>query len=132
VALEDKTYTGKSCSVSSYRSGASKERGKPPCKCRHFRPRPVPNRDGGSAGYGGEIIEESHDRFPTIAAAGAQGAERLEQMNAVDRAGAARGDSTTMRAAGAGDGRTLRPAVKCGNPYAPVTWVRSNSHAAKA
>jgi len=25
-----------------------------------------------------------------------------------------------------------RPAVKCGIPYAPVTWVHSNSHAAKA
>jgi hypothetical protein len=50
--------------------------------------------------YGGEIIEESHDHFPTIAAAVAQGAERLAHMNAVDRARAARGDSTTMRAAG--------------------------------
>ena len=36
--------------------------------------------------YGGETIEESHDRFPTIAAAVAQGAERLTHMNAVDRA----------------------------------------------
>ena len=30
--------------------------------------------------------EESHDRFLTIAAAVAQGAERLAHMNAVDRA----------------------------------------------
>jgi hypothetical protein len=36
--------------------------------------------------YGGETIEESHDRFLTIAAAVAQGAERLAHMNAVDRA----------------------------------------------
>lgn len=36
--------------------------------------------------YGGEILEESHDRFLTIAAAVAQGAERLAHMNAVDRA----------------------------------------------
>jgi hypothetical protein len=32
VALEGETYTGKRCSVSQYRSGASEERGKPPCK----------------------------------------------------------------------------------------------------
>jgi hypothetical protein len=43
--------------------------------------------------YGGEIVEESHDHFLTIAAAVAQGAERLAHMNAVDRARAARGDS---------------------------------------
>ena len=61
--------------------------------------------------YGGEIIEESPDRFLTIAAAVAQGAERLEHMNAVDRARAARGDSTTMRAAGAGKGRALSVSV---------------------
>ena len=44
--------------------------------------------------YGGEIVEESHAHFLTIAAAVAQGAERLAHMNAVDRARAARGDST--------------------------------------
>jgi hypothetical protein len=44
--------------------------------------------------YGGEIVEESHDHFLTIAAAVAQGAERLAHMNTVDRARAARGDST--------------------------------------
>jgi len=49
-------------------------------------------------GYEGEIIQESYDRFPTIAAAVAQGAERLAHMNAVDRARAARGDSTTNHA----------------------------------
>jgi len=59
----------------------------------------------------GEILEESHDHFLTIAAAVAQGAERLAHMNAVDRARAARGDSTTIRAAGAGDGRTLSVSV---------------------
>ena len=62
-------------------------------------------------GYEGEIIQESYDRFPTIAAAVAQGAERLAHMNAVDRARAARGDSTTMRAARAGDGRALSVSV---------------------
>ena len=36
--------------------------------------------------YRGETIEESHDRFLTIVAAVAQGAERLTYMNAVDRA----------------------------------------------
>jgi len=45
--------------------------------------------------------EESHARFLTIAAAVSQGAERLAHVNAVDRASAARGDSTTMRSAGA-------------------------------
>jgi hypothetical protein len=44
--------------------------------------------------YGGESVEESHDHFLTIAAAVAQGAERLAHMNGVDRARAARGDST--------------------------------------
>jgi len=61
--------------------------------------------------YGGEIFEESHDHFLTIAVAVAQGAKRLAHMNAVDRARAARGDSTTMRAAGAGDGRALSVSV---------------------
>jgi len=61
--------------------------------------------------YGGEIIEESHDHFPTIAAAVAPGAERLAHMNAVDRARAARGESTTMRVAGAGEGRALSVSV---------------------
>ena len=45
--------------------------------------------------------EESHARFLTIAAAVSQGAERVAHMNAVDRARAARGDSTTVRSAGA-------------------------------
>jgi hypothetical protein len=35
--------------------------------------------------YGGEIIEESYDRFLTIAAAVAQGAQRLAHMDALDR-----------------------------------------------
>ena len=62
-------------------------------------------------GDGGEILEESHDHFLTIAAAVAQGAERLTHMNAVDRAREARGNSTNMRAAGAGDGRALSVSV---------------------
>ena len=40
--------------------------------------------------YAGEMIEESHDTFPTIAAAVAEGTMRLEQMNVVDRSVAAR------------------------------------------
>jgi len=35
--------------------------------------------------YAGEVIEESHDRFPTISAAVASGTKRLVQMNVVDR-----------------------------------------------
>ena len=58
--------------------------------------------------YGGETIEESHDRFLTIAAAVAQGAERLTHMNAVDRARAARGDSTSVRSAGAAPASPVR------------------------
>jgi hypothetical protein len=50
--------------------------------------------------YGGEIIEESHDRFLTIATAVAQGAERLAQRDAVDRAKTARGNLTTVRRRG--------------------------------
>jgi hypothetical protein len=35
--------------------------------------------------YAGEIIEESHERFPTITAAVAMGTRRLVQINIVDR-----------------------------------------------
>ena len=35
--------------------------------------------------YAGEMIEESYDRFPSIAEAVAKGAQRLLQMNVVDR-----------------------------------------------
>ena len=35
--------------------------------------------------YAGEIVEESHDAFPTIAAAVAQGTKRLVQMAVIDR-----------------------------------------------
>ena len=35
--------------------------------------------------YAGETIEESHDRFPSIGAALAQGARKLAAMNVVDR-----------------------------------------------
>lgn len=47
--------------------------------------------------YGGEIIEESHQGFPTIADAVAQGAKRLVQMDVVDRSAAARGSWTARR-----------------------------------
>lgn len=47
-------------------------------------------------GYGGEIIEESHDHFLTIAAAVAQGAKRLAHMDAVDRARAAHGNARAL------------------------------------
>jgi hypothetical protein len=35
--------------------------------------------------YAGEIIEESREAFPSIAAAVAKGTKRLVQMNVVDR-----------------------------------------------
>lgn len=35
--------------------------------------------------YAGELVEESRDTFPTIAAAVARGARRLTEMNVVDR-----------------------------------------------
>jgi hypothetical protein len=50
--------------------------------------------------YGGEILEESRDRFLTIATAVAQGAERLAYRDAVDRAKTARGNLTTVRRRG--------------------------------
>ena len=34
--------------------------------------------------YAGEVLEESHDSFPTIAAAVAKGTERIVEMNVVD------------------------------------------------
>jgi hypothetical protein len=59
-------------------------------------------RDCGAEGKTYTVTpEKSHARFLTSAAAVAQGAERLAHMNAVDRARAARGDSTTVRSAGA-------------------------------
>ena len=50
--------------------------------------------------YEGQIIEESHDRFLTIASAVAQGAERLAHRDTVDRAKTARGNVTTVRRRG--------------------------------
>ena len=35
--------------------------------------------------YAGEIVEESEASFPTISSAVAEGAKRLEHMNAMDR-----------------------------------------------
>ncbi len=40
--------------------------------------------------YAGEILEESHETFPTIAEAVAQGAKRFTKMNVVDRSVAPR------------------------------------------
>jgi hypothetical protein len=39
--------------------------------------------------YAGEIVEESYERFPTIAAAVAKGTERLILLNVVDTTTAA-------------------------------------------
>jgi hypothetical protein len=50
--------------------------------------------------YGGATLEESRDHFLTIAAAVAQGAERLAHMNAVDRGNAGRGNLITGRRRG--------------------------------
>jgi hypothetical protein len=40
--------------------------------------------------YAGEVIEESRDRFATLAAAVAAGTKRLGSMNVIDRSEAAR------------------------------------------
>jgi len=45
--------------------------------------------------YAGEIIEESHDLFPTISAAVASGTKRLVQMNVVDNSVVARVSRST-------------------------------------
>lgn len=45
--------------------------------------------------YAGEIIEESREGFPTIAAAVARGTKRLVQLNIVDRSAPARHWRTT-------------------------------------
>lgn len=45
--------------------------------------------------YAGETIEESNRDFPTIAAAVAQGARRLTQMNVVDTSVATYGRRST-------------------------------------
>ena len=50
--------------------------------------------------YGGEIIEESHDRFLTIAAAVARGLKRLADMDADTRSSLARGYSIPERRRG--------------------------------
>jgi hypothetical protein len=50
--------------------------------------------------YAGEIIEESHDLFPTISAAVASGTKRLVQMNVVDRSTAQRAYRTTSHLRG--------------------------------
>jgi len=34
-------------------------------------------------GYDGQVLEESHDKFPTISAAVTAGTERLTSMNAI-------------------------------------------------
>ncbi len=40
--------------------------------------------------YAGEVLEESHEIFPTIAEAVAQGTKRFTKMNVVDRSVAPR------------------------------------------
>src|SRR3989442_15255186 len=45
--------------------------------------------------YAGEVVEESHEIFPTIASAVAQGTKRLVQMKVVDRSGPVRGYHST-------------------------------------
>ena len=45
--------------------------------------------------YSGDVVEESHQVFPTIATAVAQGAKRLVEMNVVDRTVAAPGYRST-------------------------------------
>lgn len=50
--------------------------------------------------YAGEIIEESPGTFPTIAAAVAQGAKRLVQLNIVDTSVATYGRRSTSHLRG--------------------------------
>jgi hypothetical protein len=50
--------------------------------------------------YAGEVIEESHDTFPTIASAVAHGTKRLVQMNVVDRSVAVRTHRSTSHLRG--------------------------------
>jgi hypothetical protein len=45
--------------------------------------------------YSGEVVEESNETFPTIAAAVAQGTKRLVQINVVDRSEPVRGYRST-------------------------------------
>jgi hypothetical protein len=49
------------------------------------------------ANYAGEIIEESSERFRTIADAVAEGTKQLVKMDVVDRSDAARGRWTGRR-----------------------------------
>ena len=73
--------------------------------------------------YGGETIEESHDRFLTIAAAVAQGAERLTYMNAVDRA---RGGSWQLdnRARRRGRWRASAECQRLAKQTTILKWIR--------
>ena len=50
--------------------------------------------------YAGEILEESHETFPTIASAVAQGTKRFTQLNVVDRSVAPRPYRSTSHAWG--------------------------------
>src|SRR6266446_9881980 len=50
--------------------------------------------------YAGEVVEESHEIFPTIASAVAQGTKRLVQMNVVDRSEPVRGYRSTTHLRG--------------------------------
>jgi hypothetical protein len=45
--------------------------------------------------YAGEIVEESHETFPTIVSAVADGTKRLVQMNVVDNSVVARVSRST-------------------------------------
>src|SRR3989441_13267588 len=50
--------------------------------------------------YAGEVVEESHEIFPTIASAVAQGTKRLVQMNVGDRSEPVRGYRSTTHLRG--------------------------------
>ncbi|MBI5628499.1 MAG: hypothetical protein HY953_06230 [Candidatus Rokubacteria bacterium] len=50
--------------------------------------------------YAGELVEESRETFPTIAAAVAQGTKRLIEMNVVDRSEPVRGYRSTSHLRG--------------------------------
>ncbi|MBI2160413.1 MAG: hypothetical protein HYU25_08570 [Candidatus Rokubacteria bacterium] len=50
--------------------------------------------------YAGEMVEESRETFPTIAAAVARGTRRLIEMNVVDRSEPVRGYRSTSHLRG--------------------------------
>jgi hypothetical protein len=62
-----------------------------------FSSPPSPDWRWRIVGYAGEMVAESHQTFPTIAAAVANGTQRLLEMNVVDRGGSPSGYRRTSQ-----------------------------------